>query len=144
MRLCLNCHHLTTGEPLFCNHCGRSYDVKLCSARHINPRSAEFCSQCHSREFSTPAPKTPLWLMPLLWVAKLLPGILLMLLSLMVLIGAAEALPQHPELIRQFLGAGLMVALGWYLYLQLPKSIQQLFQVKRKKRGRGQSGHAGH
>ena len=32
---------MTAGEPLFCNFCGRSYDLKLCPHRHPNPRNEE-------------------------------------------------------------------------------------------------------
>jgi hypothetical protein len=36
--------------------------VKLCPRRHENPRFAEVCSQCGSRELSTPQPKVSvLW-----------------------------------------------------------------------------------
>ena len=66
MRYCNQCHRITPGEPLFCNFCGRSYDFKLCPHRHPNPRNAEICSQCGSRELSTPHPRVPLWLAPLL------------------------------------------------------------------------------
>lgn len=36
--------------------------MKLCPRRHENPRFAEVCSQCGSRELSTPQPKVSvLW-----------------------------------------------------------------------------------
>jgi hypothetical protein len=60
MRYCYNCGKLTTGKPLFCNFCGRSYGIKLCPRLHTNPRVAEVCSQCGSRELSTPQPNVPL------------------------------------------------------------------------------------
>jgi len=61
MKYCHHCGRLTPGEPLFCQSCGRTYDVKLCSRLHVNSRSAEVCSQCGSRDLSTPQPKVPLW-----------------------------------------------------------------------------------
>ena len=65
MKYCYHCGHMTAGEPLFCDHCGRSYDVKLCPRLHPNPRGAEVCSQCGSRELSTPQPKIPMsWQAP--------------------------------------------------------------------------------
>ena len=62
MRYCNECHRMTAGEPLFCNFCGRSYDLKLCPHRHPNPRNAEICSECGSRDLSTPHPHVPLLL----------------------------------------------------------------------------------
>ena len=41
MNYCYNCGHITPGEPLYCNYCGRSYDLKLCPRHHANPRSAD-------------------------------------------------------------------------------------------------------
>src|SRR5216684_2914579 len=61
MKYCYECGRMTPGEPLFCNFCGRSYDVKLCPGRHVNPRHAEVCSQCGSRDLSTPQPKVSWW-----------------------------------------------------------------------------------
>jgi len=37
MKYCYQCGKLTNGDPAFCNHCGRSYDVKLCPRMHQNP-----------------------------------------------------------------------------------------------------------
>lgn len=60
MRYCYHCGRITPGDPLFCNVCGRSFDRKLCPRLHPNPRSAEICSRCGSRELSTPQPKVGL------------------------------------------------------------------------------------
>lgn len=57
MRYCTNCKKLTAGRPPYCNFCGRSYTVKLCPKGHQNPRAANACSSCGSRELSTPAPQ---------------------------------------------------------------------------------------
>src|SRR5689334_16369455 len=102
MHYCLNCHKITIGEPLYCSFCGRTYNLKLCPSRHPNPRSAEVCSQCGSRDLSTPQPPTPLWLIPLLWLIQLLPGVLLLLLSVSVLIGMIQALLSNQELLGKF------------------------------------------
>src|SRR6185312_5776092 len=59
MRFCNNCKRLSPGKDPFCSHCGSTYDVKLCPRQHINPRAAVLCSQCGSRELSTPQPKLP-------------------------------------------------------------------------------------
>ena len=74
MRYCNQCHRMTAGEPLFCNFCGRSYELKLCPHRHPNPRNAEICSQCGSRDLSTPHPHVALWLAVAIKVLTGLPG----------------------------------------------------------------------
>src|ERR1700738_624453 len=61
MKYCYNCNRATIREPLFCNFCGRSYNIKLCPKLHVNPRNAEPCSHCGSRELSLPQPKVPFW-----------------------------------------------------------------------------------
>jgi RNA polymerase subunit RPABC4/transcription elongation factor Spt4 len=50
MRYCRNCRKFTAGKPAYCNFCGRSYSVKLCPRGHRNPRSADACAECGSRE----------------------------------------------------------------------------------------------
>src|SRR5262249_30233971 len=84
MKFCMNCHRTTSGKPMFCNFCGASYSVKICPRHHINPRSAEACSQCGSRDLSQPQLKVPFLLKPLLALLGIAPGILLLVL----LIGA--------------------------------------------------------
>lgn len=132
MRYCNNCHRITAGEPLFCNFCGRSYELKLCPHRHPNPRNAEICSQCGSREFSTPHPHTPFWLAVALRVFATLPGILLLMMTILFLIGFVHVFFSNPQLQTQVLAVGLVLALLWYLYLQLPhiirRSISRLFR----------------
>ena len=132
MRYCNQCYRITPGEPLFCNSCGRSYDFKLCPSRHPNPRSAEICSQCGSRELSTPHPRVSLWLAPLLVLLSALPGVLLLLITVLFLIGFVQAMVTSPQLQFQFLLVGLMLAFLWYLYMHLPhflrRFISKLFQ----------------
>jgi hypothetical protein len=57
MRFCTNCKKITAGRPPFCQFCARSYSVKLCPRGHSNPRAAQACSTCGSKELSTPAPQ---------------------------------------------------------------------------------------
>ena len=60
MKFCYECAKITAGKPLFCNFCGRSYDVKLCPRLHVNPRKAEACSRCGNRNLSIPQPRRPI------------------------------------------------------------------------------------
>jgi hypothetical protein len=56
MKRCTACFRYALGDPPYCNHCGRSYDVRLCPRGHENPRGASFCGACGSGDLSTPAP----------------------------------------------------------------------------------------
>ena len=139
MRYCLNCNRITAGQPLFCNFCGRSYDVKLCPSRHVNPRSAEVCSECGARDFSTPAPTVPLWLIPALWALKLFPGVLLLLVSILFFFATIHMLLSAPDQLFRFLLLALGLGMTWYLYMQLPVSVWRLFHTGRwGRRKRGQ------
>src|SRR5882724_6097735 len=125
MRYCHNCHKTTTGEPLFCHSCGSTYDAKLCPSRHINPRWAVVCSQCGSRDLSTPAPRLPLWLRPVLFGLSLLPGVLLALLLLMVAFAILQQIATNGQVQIQLLVLFLLLALLWWIYIHLPKFIQK-------------------
>jgi hypothetical protein len=128
MRYCHNCHKTTTGEPLFCHSCGFTYDAKLCPARHINPRWATVCSQCGSRDLSTPAPPVPLWLKPLLLLVALLPGVLLLLLLALAVVGVVDQVLSNQGVQGQLLAVIVILALLWWLWLQLPHFIQNMFR----------------
>jgi hypothetical protein len=132
MKFCYQCGHATTGEPLFCNSCGRSFDVKLCPRRHPNPRYAEVCSQCGSRELSTPQPKVPFWWKSLGFLFQLVSGILLVLLSLSV----AIELLKSPAGQNAMILLGLLVAVLWALWIMLPEWLRKQIQALLKKRGR--------
>lgn len=129
MRYCNRCRRLTTGEPLYCNYCGSSYNVKLCPARHLNPRTAEVCSQCGSRDLSTPAPPMPFWLAPLLFLLSLVPGGVLMLLLVILLLGIANAILTDRQVQTQLLVLVLLLALLTRIYLYVPGFIKNLFRT---------------
>jgi RNA polymerase subunit RPABC4/transcription elongation factor Spt4 len=121
MKYCYQCGHMTEGDPQFCNSCGRSYDVKLCPRLHQNPRGAEVCSQCGSRELSTPQPKIPLSWKLLALVVKLGLGLLLFYASLKLLI-ALILTPQFQQLLVLI---GVMLSGLWWLYSRLPDWLQE-------------------
>ena len=128
MRYCHNCHKTTTGEALFCHACGSTYDAKLCPARHINPRWATVCSQCGSRDLSTPAPRVPWWLKPLLLTGSLVPGVLLGLLLILAVVAVLREVLTNQAVQGQLVALVLILALLWWLYLQLPHFIQNMFR----------------
>lgn len=135
MKLCSNCNHITTGNPRVCNRCGRTYDVKLCPRMHVNSRSAEFCSECGSRDLSTPQPRTPVWIDGLVFLAGKLPGILLLVLSVWVAIEFIRGLLTNVALQGQFLVLGLLLGFLWYAYTRLPAFLKRILhnQFKRKR-----------
>ena len=56
MRRCTSCFRFHSGTPTFCSYCGRSFDVRICSRGHRNPRGVQYCAECGSADLSTPAP----------------------------------------------------------------------------------------
>jgi RNA polymerase subunit RPABC4/transcription elongation factor Spt4 len=141
MRYCNQCHRITPGEPLFCNFCGRSYDLKLCPHRHPNPRNAEICSQCGSRELSAPHPRMPFWLSPLLALLAALPGLLLLAVTVLFAIAFINVLLTNQQLQFQVLLVGLMLAFLWYLYMHLPHFLRRLLTRLFRRSRRDDHGH---
>ena len=141
MSYCNHCYRITTGQPLFCNFCGRSFDLKLCPSRHLNPRSAEICSQCGSRELSTPHPRVPLWLAPVSFLLSMFPGLLLFLLTLMFLIGFFQVLLTNQQVQTQFVLIGLFLIGLWYLYMHLPAFLRRLISRLFSRSHRDDHGH---
>jgi hypothetical protein len=125
MKYCYQCGHLTDGEPHFCNHCGRSYDVKLCPRLHPNPRGAEVCSKCGSRELSTPQPMIPMSWRLLALLVRLGLGLLLFYASLSLTI----LLTRTPEVRSTFVGLGVLLGWLWWLWSRLPDWLQELIRT---------------
>ena len=144
MRYCNSCHRLTSGDPLFCNFCGRSYNARLCPSRHINTRSAQVCSQCGSRDLTTPQLAIRFWVGPALYVLSLLPGVLLLLVTILFLIGLVQTLAGSQQLMMQFLGLGLLLGLIWYGYMHLPHFVRNALRKMVGRKGKGKDEHHGH
>lgn len=125
MKYCFNCGHFTQGDPAYCNHCGRSYDVKLCPRGHQNARGAEVCSQCGNRELSTPQPKIPMSWRLLAILIRLGLGLLLFYVSLSLLV----ALLRSPEFQHFLVVVGLLLGSLWWCYSKLPDWLQELIRT---------------
>jgi hypothetical protein len=125
MRYCYNCNGITHGEPLFCQFCGRTYGVKLCPRLHKNPRSAQICSQCGSRDLSTPAPKQPFWISLAVFALSLVPGCLLVLLTLLALLAGFHVLLTNPRMLLAFSFLGLALAVLWAMWTRLPLALKR-------------------
>lgn len=141
MKFCYNCNRLTPGEPLFCNSCGRSYDVKLCPRRHRNPRTAEACSQCGSRDLSTPQPRRPGWTPIVGFLLSVVPGIFLGTASIVVALAAVIAILQRPDMIVAL--ALLMIPFGilWWMWSQIPQVFRSaIYRLLKRRRDRRNDG----
>ena len=121
MKYCYQCGKMTAGEPLYCGTCGRTYDVKLCPRSHVNPRGAEVCSKCGSRELSTPQPKVPMSLRLLALLVRLALGLLLFYASLSLVI----ALLRTREVQQLMVAFGMLLAVLWWLWSKLPDWFQE-------------------
>ncbi len=121
MKYCYQCGKMTAGEPLYCGTCGRTYDVKLCPRSHVNPRGAEVCSKCGSRELSTPQPKVPMSLRLLALLVRLGLGLLLFYASLSLVV----VLLRTREVQQALVAFGMLLAGLWWLWSKLPDWFQE-------------------
>lgn len=141
MRYCFNCNRITPGEPLFCNFCGRSYDVKLCPRRHVNSRTAEVCSQCGSRDLSTPQPRRPVWAPLLGFILWAVPGVVLGFGSLLVLIAVFIVVLQHPEKIIALILLAVPFGILWSMWSEIPSWFRTwIYRLLKRRRERHETG----
>lgn len=134
MKYCYECGHVTGGEPLFCHFCGHTYNVKLCPRMHANPRFAAVCSQCGSRDLSTPQPNVSLvWRVGAVLVRILL-GALLAAASMALLV----ALLSMHEVQNGLIAIGLLLGGLWFLWTLLPDWLREVIHwaLKRKEKER--------
>ncbi|HEY2933124.1 MAG TPA: hypothetical protein VGK99_15385 [Acidobacteriota bacterium] len=128
MRYCNNCHRITEGDPLFCQFCARSYDVKLCPHRHVNPRIADVCSECGSRDLSTPAPSMGLGKRLLLFCLSAGPGVFLLLMTILLVVGFIQVIFGDPAMLFRFLILALLFGILWRIYMFFPPPLRNLFK----------------
>jgi hypothetical protein len=127
-----------TGEPYFCQFCGTSYGVKLCPRMHPNPRKAQVCSRCGSRDLSTPGPKLPWWTPLLEFVFRLVPGSLLVIASLIAIFAVAQSdVPQ--TLLLALTPTFLMLGVLWWAWSRLPAWFRKAIYALLKRRRDGDS-----
>jgi hypothetical protein len=136
MKYCYECGRMTPGDPLYCNYCGRSYDLKLCPRHHPNPRIAELCSQCGSRELSTPQPKVSIWWRILEWLTRMLVAALLTVLSAIFLFEFLIAVLQSSAGRGAVILLTVLLGLLWWLWTLLPdwfrKLVKRSFERRRR------------
>ena len=133
MRYCNSCRKVTSGDPAYCNYCGKSYDVKLCGRGHPNNRSADVCSTCGSRELSTPHPK-PSWKLRIFQVIALfVPFVVLTALTLAYIGVFVRALFENSSSLLPLMLLGLVLALLWLLWMHLAAMIREALFRRRSR-----------
>lgn len=111
MRYCSNCKKLTAGKPPYCNHCGRTYGVRLCPRGHVNPRAAEACSECGSMDLSTPSPQRGT-----MKIAQIIGIVILSALCLYVLYFVWQFLTD-PDTLARLMRLGLELGSLFFLWM---------------------------
>jgi hypothetical protein len=122
MKFCYQCGRVTADKPLFCTFCGRSYDVKLCPRLHANPRFADVCAQCGSRELTKPQPKVPLWWHLLAFLFEIGFGSLLVFVTLEFIVGLLKMQFVQNALVV----LGLLLIALWAVWIVLPEWLRKL------------------
>lgn len=120
MRYCRPCKKLSDGNPTFCPHCRRSFNVKRCPAGHENPRGSRFCKTCGSPDLSTPQPRRP--------VRAVLVGslffLILLLVTLAYIIYFIRTLMNNPSGLLTLMNYGVGLAVLWFLYITISSAYR--------------------
>jgi len=145
MRRCTSCFRFLAGSPLYCPNCGRSFDVRICSRGHRNPRGVSFCAECGSADLSTPAP-------PATFLHTLSGAVLYLFVGLVVLILIGTAALSLFYVIDWQVLSGpilmliLMIGVLYWTTTLLPGPVRKLGrfagrQVVKSMRKRGRNEH---
>ena len=137
MRYCFQCGRFTTGEPSYCNFCGRSYDVKLCPRMHVNSRISEVCSTCGSRDLSTPQPKVPFWTKAMTGAATVLIAALLLIFTVLLVGLFLEQFFTKTDLSGALFAIGTLLGILWLMWMQLPNWMREMIHKLLEKRRKG-------
>lgn len=141
MKFCTNCRKLTAGDPMFCSTCGSTYDVRLCPRQHPNPRSAQVCSQCGSRDLSTAHPKKTLAGRVLIVFLQFLPGLLILSLTLLFFAALAVIVIRNEQwLLGRMMCLGIWLVFAWIVFLCLPQWLQRPLRAMGRSAGRALKG----
>jgi len=125
MKYCYNCNRVTIGEPLFCNFCGRSYDVKLCPKLHVNPRQAQVCSACGNHDLTTPQPKVPFWAKMLLVVLTLIPGAIVSFISIVLVMVFIERFLGKQDMMMGLALIEFILGALWWGWTEIPLQFRK-------------------
>lgn len=137
MRFCYECGRTTPGVPRFCNSCGRSYDLKVCPRFHENPRTAEACARCASRELSRPQPKISSGWRLVEWLTRCVTGIALAVFTAVLIAAALTKFIMEQRGFEKLLFSVALLALLWCFWSLLPYAFQRLVRrslLRRRRR----------
>ena len=132
MKYCYECGRITAGVPRYCQFCGRTYDVKLCPRRHENPRFAEVCSQCGSRELSTAQPKVSFLWKVMEFLARVIVGAFIVYALLSFVYGMVTT----PRTGDALMALGILLCALLVLWAVLPDCFKGLVRRSLGKGGR--------
>ena len=127
MKFCFECAHITGGGTAVCNFCGRSYNTKLCPKMHPNPRFAEACSRCGSRDLSVPQRKVPFAFVLAAWVIQSFTGLTLGLLSIRIALSIVRGKYSHSAGNKTLI-LPVALCLFWLLWVALPTFLRRLIR----------------
>jgi len=126
MRYCTSCRKITTGNPSYCNYCGKSYNVKLCGRGHPNTPAADVCSTCGSRDLSVPQ-RRPSWKLRIFQIGALgVPFIGLLVISFGYIGVFLQALWTNSSELLPLMILGLPLGLLWLIWIHLSAMLREL------------------
>lgn len=126
MKFCYECGQTTPGQPRFCHSCGRSFDKKICPRFHENPRWAESCAHCGSRELSTPQRKIFSGWRLLEWLTKAVAGLALTFLTAILGLGVLDSLLEGRHGIQRLFVSASLLTLLWCFWTSIPSFFRRL------------------
>ncbi len=94
------------------------------------------CSQCGSRDLSTPQPKVPFWGRVLVAAITILLEILILALAFLLALMLLRAVFSNTNVVNALVGIGIMLGLLWWIWFQIPlwmrKTMHRLLRGKDK------------
>jgi membrane associated rhomboid family serine protease len=81
------------------------------------------------------------WFASILTLLSILPGILLLLLSVFFLFSLIQVLLTNQQVLFEFMLIGLFIGLLWWLYMQLPGFLRRWLSKLLGRADRNEHGH---
>lgn len=77
----------------------------------------------------------------MLTLLSMLPGMLLLLLSILFLFGLIQVLVTNQQVLFEFMLIGLFIGFLWWLYMQLPRFLRRWLSKLAGRADRNEHGH---
>lgn len=133
MKRCNYCFRYAVGDPVYCNHCGRTYNVRICSRGHPNPRTVEFCGLCGSQDFSTAAPPEGFLAWASRWILVFFVASFVGVITVAILFSIVASIDWQ-ELARPLLSLALMLVFLYWTTTLLPGPIKKVGRGRPERR----------